>query len=185
MVRGVIVGVLVVATTFLAAATARGEERGPRFTVGGGAGVTDPLHGDFDFQATGWEVAGRGGQAKHLTIEAFASTWRHAAETRRIGLPLQGPSGAIGTVGAITQRSIYSDLRVRLQPPADILGGPCDPRRRRRGERHVLPAPIRAAARELPGAHRADLRCVIEFTQQLRPRHPRDRWARRPGRASS
>ncbi len=107
MFRGLIAGIVVVAATLAGAATAMGQDRSPRFTLGGGAGVTDPFHGDFNFQATGWEVVGRGTPAKHLTIEAFASTWRHSTETMRMGLPLQGPGGVIGTVGDLTQRSIY------------------------------------------------------------------------------
>jgi hypothetical protein len=105
MVRRVVAGVVVVATTLAGAATALGQDRGARFTVGGGAGVTTPFHGDFDFQAIGWEVAGRGRAATHLTIEAFASTWRHSTETRRMDLPLEGPGGPIGTVGQLTLRS--------------------------------------------------------------------------------
>jgi hypothetical protein len=47
----------------------------------------------------------RGTPAAHLTVEAFASTWRHTTETKRIGLPLQGPSGVIGTVGELSQQT--------------------------------------------------------------------------------
>jgi hypothetical protein len=104
--RGVIAGVAVVAVTLAGARNALGQDSA-RFTVGGGAGVTTPFHGDFDFSAAGWEVAGRGRAATHLTIEAFASAWRHSSETRRMGLPLTGPGGPIGTVGQLTQRSTY------------------------------------------------------------------------------
>ena len=105
MTRLVSAGLVVVVAAFAAATTAAGQDREPRFTIGGGAGVTYPFHGDFDFHAAGWEVVARGTPAAHLTVEAFASTWRHTTETKRIGLPLQGPSGVIGTVGELSQQT--------------------------------------------------------------------------------
>ncbi len=105
MTRLVSATLVVVVAAFAAATAAAGQDRERRFTVGGGAGVSDPFHGDFDFHAAGWEVAARGTPAAHLTVEAFASTWRHTTETRRIGLPLQGPSGVIGTVGEVSLRA--------------------------------------------------------------------------------
>lgn len=72
----------------------------PRLTVGAAGGVTNPLHGDFQFIAPSWDVAVRGQVANHLAIEGFISRWRHTNETARIGVPLSGP-GAIGTVGEL------------------------------------------------------------------------------------
>jgi hypothetical protein len=105
MTRLVSAGLVVVVVALAAATAAAGQDREPRFTIGGGAGVSDPFHGDFDFHAPGWEVAARGRPLAHLTVEAFASMWRHTTETSRTGLPLQGPNGVIGTVGELSQRT--------------------------------------------------------------------------------
>ena len=72
----------------------------PRLTVGGSGGVTNPLHGDFQFIAPSWDVAVRGQVASHLAIEGFMSQWRHATKTAQTGVPLGGP-GLIGRVGRI------------------------------------------------------------------------------------
>ena len=69
----------------------------PRFTIGAGGGVSDPLHGDFQFIAPSWDVSVRGRVAPHLTIEGFMSRWRHANESVHSGVPLTGP-GSIGEI---------------------------------------------------------------------------------------
>jgi hypothetical protein len=94
----------------LATATAASAQEPARFTVGGGAGISNPLHGDFDFQAASWEVAARGRPADHLTIEGFASGWRHTTETVTTGLPLEGPGGRIGTIGELAERTTDQTL---------------------------------------------------------------------------
>jgi len=94
-----------------------------RFTVGGGAGISHPFHGDFDFQARSWEVAGRGRAAEHLTIEGFASAWRHSTETVRTGLPLEGPTGRIGTIGEVAQRTTDQTLAFGLSLLPTVQAG--------------------------------------------------------------
>ena len=106
MFRQVIAGIGVAVAGLAAAPVATGQDREPRFTVGGGAGMSDPFHGDFDFRAVGWEVAARGRPGTYLSIEGFASGWRHSAETRRLDVPLQNPTGPIGTIGELSQRTV-------------------------------------------------------------------------------
>ena len=76
MFREMVAGIVVVAVGLATAPVAAGQDREPQFTVGGGAGMSDPFHGDFDFRAAGWEVAARGRPGPYLTIEGFASGWR-------------------------------------------------------------------------------------------------------------
>ena len=106
MFRQMLAGLVVVAAGLAAAPGAAGQDREPRFTVGGGAGMSDPFHGDFDFRAVGWEVASRGRPGPYLTIEGFASGWRHSTETRRLGVPLENSTSRIGTVGELSQRTV-------------------------------------------------------------------------------
>jgi hypothetical protein len=72
----------------------------PRLTIGASGGVSNPLHGDWQFIAPSWDVAVRGQVARHLAVEGFFSRWRHSTSTRQIGVPLSGP-GLIGRVGLI------------------------------------------------------------------------------------
>jgi hypothetical protein len=106
MFREMVAGIVVVAVGLATAPVAAGQDREPQFTVGGGAGMSDPFHGDFDFRAAGWEIAARGRPGPYLTIEGFASGWRHSTETRRLGVPLENPAGRVGTVGERSQRTV-------------------------------------------------------------------------------
>jgi hypothetical protein len=98
-----IAGALAASMTLVTAAAAA-QDRPARFAVGAGTGLS-MFHGDLDFNAAGWEVAARGTPARHLTVEAFGSTWRHSSESVQIGLPVQGPEGFIGTVGRLSQHT--------------------------------------------------------------------------------
>ena len=164
----------------LAGGPALAQDEGARFTIGGGAGVSYPFHGDLDFHAAGWEVVARGTPAAHLTVEAFASTWRHTTETRRIGLPLQGPSGVIGTVGELSQRTRdqIQAFGVSLLPTFSagratfVVGGGANV--------DVLPASIRARAPRLRGDDGDDLRPLLERPHLVRSGRPRRGGHRRP-----
>ena len=110
MSRHLIAGVVVVAAALTTAPMTMAQDREARFTVGGGVGVSNPLHGDLDFIASSWDVSARGTPARHLTIEGFATEWRHDTESIQIGVPLQGPSGVIGSIGRLTQRTQYRTM---------------------------------------------------------------------------
>lgn len=103
MLKTLIAGIGVLMAILATAATA--QDLDARFTISGAAGVSDPFHSDLQFQAPAWEIAARGRPSAHLTIEAFASEWRHSTETRQTGVLLQGPTGPIGTAGELLQRT--------------------------------------------------------------------------------
>lgn len=107
MVKKPLVTIAIVVAIFASVGTAAAQDAGARFTVGGGAGISNPLHGDLQFQAPAWEISARGRPAAHLTIEAFVSEWRHTIETTRLGVMVQGPAGPLGTAGALSQRTRY------------------------------------------------------------------------------
>ena len=71
----------------------------PKLTIGAAGGVSDPLHGDFQYVAPSWDVSVRGQVARGLAIEGFMSRWRHSDETVRINVPLMGPGGPVGRIG--------------------------------------------------------------------------------------
>jgi len=101
-----LIGGIGVLTAILATTPTATAQDLARFTISGAAGVSNPFHGDLQFKAPAWEIAARGRASAHLTIEAFASEWRHSTETRRIGIPL-GPAGPIGSAGELSQRTRY------------------------------------------------------------------------------
>ena len=70
-----------------------------RLTIGAAGGVSDPLHGDFQYIAPSWDVSVQGQVARHLIVEGFLSRWRHSSETFRMGVPLNGPAGTVGRIG--------------------------------------------------------------------------------------
>jgi hypothetical protein len=78
------------------ATLARGQQfERPRLTIGASAGVSNPLHGDFQYTAKSWDADVRGQVAPHMMIEAFLSQWRHATETIHTGATFTGPDGVI------------------------------------------------------------------------------------------
>jgi hypothetical protein len=87
---------LIVASPALARAQAF---EAPRLTIGASAGVSDPLHGDWQFVAPSWDLGVRGQVAPHFIVEAFASQWRHTTKSVRTGLPVTGVNGPLGRIG--------------------------------------------------------------------------------------
>ena len=77
----------------------------PKLTIGAAGGVSDPLHGDFQYVAPSWDVSVRGQVARHLMIEGFISRWRHSSERVRTSVPLTGPTGSLGQIGEMTIES--------------------------------------------------------------------------------
>jgi hypothetical protein len=80
----------------------------PRFTVSFGAGMADPFHGDLEFNAASWDAAARGAASRHVLVEGFFNEWRHTAESVRVDLPIQGPTGVIGRIGRLSQRTQHT-----------------------------------------------------------------------------
>lgn len=60
----------------------------PQLTIGVGAGIANPLHGDFNFTPPTWNVAVRGHTGPHFIVEGFFAGWRHRS-SETFGLPGQ------------------------------------------------------------------------------------------------
>jgi hypothetical protein len=99
----IVPGVLLLA--LLPAARAAAQERAPKFTIGAGAGIADPYHGDLSFIATTWEVSARWNGGRWVLMEAFAGEWLHDEESSKLVVPIYGPSGLIGYAAALEQKT--------------------------------------------------------------------------------
>ena len=66
-----------------------------------------PVHADFDFNATEWQIALRGTVSPRFLLEGFFDEWRHSSEETRLGGTIQGPSGVIGSYGGLFQRTVH------------------------------------------------------------------------------
>jgi hypothetical protein len=77
----------------------------PGISVAAGAGSADPLHSDFAFRALAWSVDVRVGRSPHVMIEGVANGWHHVEESVRLNQTIQGPTGIIGVIGRLTQRT--------------------------------------------------------------------------------
>ena len=96
-------GAVLLALALAAPAFAQAER--PGISVAAGAGSADPLHGDFAFRALAWGVDVRVGRSPHVIIEGVANGWHHQEETVRLNHTIQGPTGVIGVIGRLTQRT--------------------------------------------------------------------------------
>lgn len=93
---------------FLAAPVAAQDQPDPgRITASMGGGIAFPLHADFDFTATEWEIAVRATVSPRFLLEGFFDEWRHSSEETRLGGTVQGPSGVIGSYGGLSQRTVH------------------------------------------------------------------------------
>ena len=95
----VVLSTALAAFVMTAAASAQTLEE-PRLTVGVGAGVADPFHGDFDFTAPTWQASVRGHTARHFVVEGFLSGWQHN-ESESFGL-----ANGTGRIEQETKRTI-------------------------------------------------------------------------------
>ena len=77
----------------------------PRVSIGGGGGVSNPLHGDVQYLAPSWDVSVRGQVAPALSIEGFMSRWRHSSESVRTDVAISGPAGVLGRVDEVIVKS--------------------------------------------------------------------------------
>jgi hypothetical protein len=77
----------------------------PRLTFGGGAGIANPFHGDFDFTPATWQASVRAHQGHHLVVEAFLSRWWHRSSSESFDVLVHGPSGPLGRVERIAQET--------------------------------------------------------------------------------
>jgi hypothetical protein len=86
-------------------APAAAQDRAPAFTIGGGAGIANPFHGDLSFTATAWEVSARWNGGRWVLMETFAGEWLHDEESRNLVVPIYGSSGLIGYAAELVQKT--------------------------------------------------------------------------------
>lgn len=84
-------------------AAAQSNVPSPRVSVGAGAGLAIPLHGDFDFTPWAWDADVRLKMGPHGLLEAAAGEWRHSATTVTENIATTG--GAIGRLQQTTSRT--------------------------------------------------------------------------------
>jgi hypothetical protein len=84
-----------------------GQDAPPKLTLAAGGGIASPFHADFDFSAPSWEVSLRGSIARHVAVEGFFEQWEHARGNVMLDQAIQGPSGLLGRVDRIEQRTAY------------------------------------------------------------------------------
>ena len=102
---------MVTATLILAVLAAPAAAQDPpdpgRISASIAGGMAFPLHADFDFNATEWQIAVRATVSPRFLLEGFFDEWRHSSEETRLGGSIQGPSGVIGSYGGLHQRTAH------------------------------------------------------------------------------
>lgn len=91
----------------LSPSIAAGQEAPPRLSIAAAGGVVTPFHGDFDFTAPSWELSARGSVARHVAVEVFFEQWQRSEGSVRLDQVIHGPTGLLGRVGRIEQRTTY------------------------------------------------------------------------------
>jgi len=94
-------------------ARADAQMRVPRVSVGGGAGIALPLHGDFDFTPWAWEADLRVGLSPRVLVEAAVGEWRHNTTTAADHIPAPAYPDAIGHLEQTTTHAMRT-MQVNL-----------------------------------------------------------------------
>jgi opacity protein-like surface antigen len=103
--RRLIVSAMAVVWTIGAASAAAQASDTRHVSVGGGAGIATPLHGDFDFRAASWQADVRVDTTPHFGFSVFLEEWRHTDEDVFTNQTMSGPSGVLGRVDRVTTRT--------------------------------------------------------------------------------
>jgi hypothetical protein len=77
----------------------------PPLTIGGGIGIANPLHGDFDFLAGTWTASLRVPLSTRVLVDTSVSQWGRTRTEVRTDVQLLGPAGPIGFVDRLTQET--------------------------------------------------------------------------------
>jgi hypothetical protein len=96
---------LVGALLFFPCVAAAQENATPRVSVGAGAGLAFPFHGDVDFTPWAWDADVRVAMAPHVLFEVAVGEWRHSDSVARQNLPVTPGGGLIGRLEEKTTRA--------------------------------------------------------------------------------
>ena len=91
----------------LSPSVAVAQDPPPRLTVAAVGGIANPFYGDFDFNARNWDVSARGSMSRHVALEGFYEQWEHVKRAVFLNQDRQGPSGFLGRVARLEERTIY------------------------------------------------------------------------------
>jgi hypothetical protein len=102
--------------TSIPAAAQTADDAAPRISIGAGAGIAFPFHGDFDFTPWAWDADVRIGLSRRLMLEAAVGEWRHTVTRVENDVPALGASGPIGTFGRLEQstRRVQRAMHVNM-----------------------------------------------------------------------
>jgi hypothetical protein len=106
MLRRLRVGSTLLSLFVLFPGTATGQTASPpRVSIGAGAGLAVPFHGDFDFTAWTWEADIRVRLSPRVLFEAAIGDWRHSETRVAENIPVTPPAGVIGRFEQTTTRT--------------------------------------------------------------------------------
>lgn len=100
-------------------AAAQGTSGPPRLSVGAGAGLALPFHGDVDFTPWAWDADVRLAMARHVLFEVAVGEWRHADTSVSTNLPGTTSKEVIGRLERQTswvQRTLQANLLFTAAP---------------------------------------------------------------------
>ena len=80
----------------------------PKLAISAAAGLSNPLHGDFDFTAPEWQISLRTAVSDHFLLEGFLDEWRHTTDEVFENQTLFDPNGIIGRAGRVTTRTVHA-----------------------------------------------------------------------------
>ena len=90
----------------IAPPTVGAQQPPARLTIGGSAGISNPLHADFDFTAPEWQISVRTAVSDHFAIEGFFDEWKHTTEDVLVNQQLHDPNGVVGIAGRLTIETV-------------------------------------------------------------------------------
>lgn len=100
-------GTLVLGALALSPSVVTGQDAPPKLTLAAAGGLATPFHADFDFTAPDWEVSVRGSIVRHVAVEGFFEQWEHGKGNVLLDQAIQGPTGFLGRVARVEQRTTH------------------------------------------------------------------------------
>ena len=91
----------------LSASVASGQDAQPKLTAAAGGGFATPFYSEFDFTARNWDASVRGSMSRHVSLEGFYEQWEHVKRAVFLDQARQGPSGFLGRVARLDERTTY------------------------------------------------------------------------------